>query len=226
MSSMFPKHINRRLCLVVGVFFSLIAGFAVAENATSPLAERFVEGVHFEAIKIPVGTRDAKKVEVVEMFSYACIHCFSFDPYVKAWLPKQAEDVDFHLVPAIFNADWERLAQAYYTAESLDIVEAVHERMFEGIHTKNEDLRQPTVLAALFSEKAGVAEEDFHTAFNSFSVRSRVQQAKARVRAYQITGVPTLIVNGKYRINGSMAGGNAAMLEVVDFLVAKERRAN
>lgn len=209
---------------ICGAVVLTLSFAAVQAEKASPLAERFVEGVHYETIEIPVDTRDSDKVEVVEMFSYACIHCFNFDPYVKAWRGKQAEHVDFHLVPAIFNADWERLAQAFYTAETLGVTDAVHERLFDGIHNKNEDLRQPELLAPIFNELADVSEADFMTAFNSFSVRSRVQQAKARVRAYRITGVPSMIVNGKYRIDGKMAGGNVAMLEVVDFLVEKERQ--
>ncbi|NKC00494.1 MAG: thioredoxin domain-containing protein [Pseudomonadales bacterium] len=201
------------LCLAVG---------ATAEE--SVLGERFVAGTHYEVLEIAVDTRDSDKVEVVEMFSYACIHCFNFDPYVKAWHARQPDNVDFHAVPAIFNDDWERLAQAFYTSESLGVTEKVHERMFEGIHNLNEDLRQAEILAPIFEELAEVNESDFNAAHKSFSVRSRVQQAKALVRAYKITGVPTMIVNGKYRIDGRMAGGNAKMIEVVDFLVAKERQ--
>ena len=204
------------LLILVGV-----APYAFAEEAL--LSERFVAGTHYEVIDIPVDTRDSDKVEVVEMFSYACIHCFNFDPYVKSWQTRQPEDVDFHLVPAIFNSDWERLAQAFYTAESLGVREAVHERLFEGIHTRQEDVRQAEILAPIFADTADVQESDFMAAHGSFSVRSRVQQAKALARAYKITGVPTMIVNGKYRIDGRMAGGNAKMLEVVDFLVEKER---
>ena len=202
----------------------LLLGNAAWAEAQNPLmAERFIAGEHYEVLEVPVGTRDADKVEVVEMFSYACIHCFNFEPYVKAWSAKQDDGVDFYVVPAIFNADWERLAQAYYTAEALGVVDKVHARMFDGIHNRNEDLRQPELLAPIYQELGGVSEADFGAAFSSFSVKSRVQQAKAKGRAYRITGVPTLIVNGKYRIDGRMAGGNAAMLEVVDFLVAKEQ---
>ena len=194
-----------------------------ANAQDSLLGERFVAGTHYEVIDIAVDTRDPEKVEVVEMFSYACIHCFNFDPYVKSWQARQSDDVDFHLVPAVFNSDWERLAQAFYTAESLGVRDDVHERMFAGIHTHNEDLRKAEILAPIFAEVADVAEADFSAAHSSFSVRSRVQQAKALARAYKITGVPTMVVNGKYRVDGRMAGGNAKMLEVVDFLVAKEK---
>ncbi|MDG2277343.1 MAG: thiol:disulfide interchange protein DsbA/DsbL [Pseudomonadales bacterium] len=207
--------------VLLAVTLCLSAG-TVAEE--SVLGERFVAGTHYEVLEIAVDTRDADKVEVVEMFSYACIHCFNFDPFVKSWHARQPDDVDFYAVPAIFNSDWELLAQAFYTSESLGVTDQVHDRMFEGIHTLNEDLRQAGVLAPIFEELAGVNELDFNAAYKSFSVRSRVQQAKALVRAYKITGVPTMIVNGKYRIDGRMAGGNAKMIEVVDFLVAKERQ--
>ena len=214
-----PRIFSHSLLVVC---LAWVSAFSHAEQS-SPLAERFVEGVHYEAIEIPVATRDADKIEVVEMFSYACVHCYNFDPYVKAWRTKQSDDVDFRLVPAIFNADWEKLAAAYYTADALGVVDQVHEDMFTGIHQRNEDLRQPTVIFPLFKRNAEVDEESFYAAWNSFSIRSRVQQAKALGRAYGITGVPTMVVNGKYRVDGRMAGGNVAMLEVVDFLVAKER---
>jgi thiol:disulfide interchange protein DsbA len=185
-------------------------------------AEEFVEGTHYEVLPIGVETRDPAKVEVVEVFSYACIHCFNFDPYVEAWKAQAGDNVLFYRVPAVFNNDWELLAQAFYTAETLGVSDAVHMPLFEGIHNKQQDLRQPAVLAPLFEEYASVQEEDFLTAHNSFSVRSRVQQAKAKTRAYRVTGVPSVIVNGKYRVDGKMAGGNVKMLQVVDFLVAKE----
>jgi len=186
-------------------------------------AADFVEGTHYERLPVTVNTPDDGRVEVVEVFSYACIHCFNFDPYIESWRSKQAEDVDFKRVPAIFSQDWELLAQAFYTAETLGVTEAIHMPMFEGIHNEGQDLRQVPLLHDLFAEYADVSEEDFDTAYNSFSVRSRVQQAKAKARAYRITGVPTLIVAGKYRVDGRMAGSNTAMLEVVDHLLNLER---
>ncbi len=194
------------------------------EQSSMPLmGARFVEGTHFEALPIRVDTRDPEKVEVVELFSYACIHCNNFEPYVKSWQQQQPDDVDFRPVPAVFDRDWELLAQAFYTAETLGVTEAVHQDIFDGIHERREDLRRQDAVAALFAERAGVSQDDFDAAYGSFSVRSRVQQAKALVRAYRATGVPAMVVNGKYIVDGRMAGGNAAMLEVVDFLVAQER---
>jgi thiol:disulfide interchange protein DsbA len=126
-------------------------------------------------------------------------------------------------MPAVFNKDWELLAQLFFTAEVLDIVDKVHTPVFNALHMESIDLSDPQRVAALFEKHAGIQNEQFNDVYNSFSVRSRVQQAIAKGKAYRITGVPSLIVNGKYRVDGQLAGSNTKMLEVVDFLIAKER---
>lgn len=204
---------------------SLIGGIWLMLFAATVAAEEFVEGEHYEKLPISVDTAADGSVEVVEVFSYACIHCFNFEPSVEAWRERQEESVSFNRLPAVFNADWELLAQAFYTAQTLGVGPAVHMPIFEGIHVNRQDLRRPELLSDLFESNAGVSTEDFETAYGSFSVRSRVEQAKAKVRAYRVTGVPSMIVNGKYRVDGRMAGSNTRMLEVVDFLVAREQAA-
>ena len=186
-------------------------------------AAEFEEGKHYARLTVPVETLDAAKVEVVEVFSYACIHCKTFDPALEEWRLAQPADVQFRRVPAIFNQTWALFAQAFYTAELLDITEKVHGPMFTAIHDEGVDLRDPTLLAELFNQVAGIPTAEFTQVFNSFGVRSRVQQAEAHGRAYGITGVPTLIVDGRFRVDGTMAGNNTSMLRIVDFLVAKQR---
>ncbi len=191
----------------------------------SAQAAEFQEGVHYQRLPVPVETEDATKVEVVELFSYACIHCKNFDPTLEAWRAEQADDVLFRRVPAIFNETWELLAQAFYAAEVLGIGEKVHHPIFRALHDRGVNLANPSLMAALFQEVGEVAPEEFTQVFNSFSVRSRVQQADAHGRAYRVTGVPTLIVDGVYRVDGKMAGNNTKMLEIVDFLIAERRAA-
>ncbi len=203
----------------------ILGAVALFISATSAWAVDFVEGEHYERLPISVETRDASKVEVVEVFSYACVHCFNFDPMIESWQERQSDAVEFYRLPAIFSGDWELLAQAFYTAETLGVSDEVHVPLFEGIHVKNQDLRKVPLLLDLFDAQADVSDEDFNTAYNSFSVRSRVQQAKAKGRAYRVTGVPSIIVNGKYRVDGRMAGSNTKMLEVVDYLVKLEQDA-
>lgn len=181
----------------------------------------FEEGVHYERLPIPVDTRDDARVEVVEVFSYACIHCKNFQSNIDRWRQDLPEHVDFYRMPATFNASWAALAQAYYTAEALGVTEQVHDPIFRAIHDRGVNLAEPALMAELFETAAGITPDQFNQVYNSFSVRSRVQQADARGRAYRLSGTPTLIVDGRYRVDGRMAGGNDAMLAVVNYLVAQ-----
>ena len=208
------------------LLISLMALIASMTVSAPIAAENYVEGVHYEAIDIPVKTglegEQPLKVEVVEVFSYMCIHCYSFDPLLKLWEQNKAEQAVFNRLPAVFSADWELMARAFYTAEILDVSEQMHEPLFEAIHKQPKNLRDEDIMAALFLEHAEIPAAEFIESFNSFFVRSRVMQARAKGRAYGITGVPVMIVNGKYRVGGRMAGSNEAMLDVVDFLVRRE----
>ena len=205
---------------------SIVAAFVLGVVATVAHAEQIEVGVNYDLLPIPVETADPSKIEVVEVFSYGCPHCFEFEPSMAAWRAKQPSDVQFRRIPATFRKDWMLLAQAYYAAEVLGVVDKVHEPIFEAIHLKGLNPGDPAVLAAVFKESAGVDGEEFLKVLNSFGVRSKVQQADAQGRMYRLQGVPTLIVNGKYTVyNINVTGGNVDRLTVVDYLVAKERAA-
>jgi thiol:disulfide interchange protein DsbA len=193
---------------------------------TRAYADEFEVGIHYDLLPIAVDTANPNKIEVVEVFSYGCPHCFNFDAPLEAWRAKQLPDVAFRRVPAVFREEWKILAQAYYTADLLGVVDKVHRPIFEAIHVQGLNPGDPAVLAKVFQDSAGVDGEQFLKVLNSFGVRSKVQQADALGRMYRLPGVPTLIVEGKYQVNGGkLTGTNIDMLAVVDYLVAKERAA-
>ncbi len=204
-----------------GIVAWLLSVALLAWSAFSLAEAPYQEGKQYERLPIPVDTRDPHKVEVIEVFSYACIHCKNFHDTLVPWVKKQPAYVDFYRMPATFNPSWEALAQLYYTAEALGVTDKVHWPIFQAIHDRGVNLTDPDLAAKLFQQVAGVPPDKFHDVYKSFSVRSRVQQATARSLAYRVTGTPTMIVDGIYRVDGQMAGSNEAMLDVVDYLVAK-----
>jgi thiol:disulfide interchange protein DsbA len=206
-----------RIGIIVVLLTTLLAQAVPAWSE----AAVYQEGEHFDRLPIPVDTRDPSKVEVVEVFSYGCIHCKNFQGAVDAWREGIPEHVDFYRLPATFNPTWEALAQLFYTAEALGVTERVHGPAFQAIHDRGVNLTDVDLMAELFEREAGVTPEQFRQVFNSFSVRSRVQQAHARGVTYRLSGTPTIIVDGMYRVDGRMAGGNAEMLDVVNYLVAQ-----
>ncbi len=187
--------------------------------------EKYVAGTHYTVIGTPVRTNDAEKIEVLEVFWYGCGHCFRFQPLIENWHANIPADVDFLQLPAVWNDLMKVHAQAYYAAESLGVLDKVHTPIFNALNMQGNRLQNERQLVALVTEH-GVAEADFSQAFNSFSVRTKVNQLDRRMRDYQIQSTPNMVVNGKYLITTNEAvRTQQEMLEIVDFLVAKERAA-
>jgi len=186
--------------------------------------ERFVAGTHYTELAAPANTYDSSKIEVLEVFWYGCSHCFRFEPLIANWEATMPADVDFGRFPAMWNGLMEVHAQVYYTAEAMDALDIVHEHVFNAINIEGNRLQNEGQIGALFA-KYGINEDEFAKSFNSFSVRTKVNQAKQRMQAYEIRSTPNMIVNGKYLVTtGQSVLTQADMLEVVDFLVEKERQ--
>jgi protein dithiol oxidoreductase (disulfide-forming) len=208
-----------RLAGFVMLWFLAVAS-AQAENAIP--GAQFVNGKHYQLIEPPQPTTTGAAIEVLEAFSYACPHCNDFEPVVNDWLTKQPADVLFRRLPVVFKDSWAALAKAYYAAELLNITSKINGPLFNALHVEKRKLEDEAALTDFFAEQ-GVKKDDFSKAFNSFSVDSKVRQAVQSAGKYHITGVPTLVVNGKYQTSASLAGDYATMLKVVDFLIANER---
>lgn len=187
--------------------------------------ERYVAGTHYTEIANPVNTNDSSKIEVIEAFWYGCSHCFRFEPLITNWEQNRPSDVDFVRFPAMWNSLMKIHAQVYYAAEALDALDVLHEHVFNAINVERNMLQNEGQIADLFVEH-GISQDDFDRTFNSFSVRTKVNQAENRMQDYGIRSTPNMIVNGKYLVATSEnVRTQQEMLEVVDFLVEKERQA-
>jgi len=186
-----------------------------------PAADAFKEGEHYERITPEVATQADGKIEVVEVFWYGCHHCYSFEPDIKKWLKSKPDNVEFRRVPGVFARNWIPHARAYYTAEILGVLDAIHTPLFEAIHDEGRAINDEDTLARFFAEH-GVAEADFREAYNSFSVDTKTRQALVASKEYGISGVPSVIVNGRYRTSARLAGTYDNLLKIVDALVDKE----
>lgn len=200
-----------------------LAVVALAVTVAVP-AQEFRERKDYFRLPVPVETRDSEKIEVVEVFSYGCIHCYQLEPILNAWVLAQGDDVDFHRVP-MATRNLRTLAQAFYTAKELDVLPKVHMPMFENIHDYGIDMSRPQLIRRMFETQAGVDEEEFTRTFDSFAIATRVRQADAQTRLYRVQGTPTIIVDGRYLVDTVSAGSAEGMLLVVNHLLAKERTA-
>jgi thiol:disulfide interchange protein DsbA len=162
------------------------------------------------------------KIHVEELFWYGCGHCFSLEEHVNSWSAKLPNDVEFTRIPAMFGKSWVIHAQMYYVGEVLGITEKSHVDIFNAIHINGKRLQRKSEQQEFFAAY-GVSEDDFNKAYSSFTVKSRLQQGDKRIRAYRVSGVPAIVVNGKYLVDAASAGGQKNMFKVVDYLIEQER---
>ena len=188
--------------------------------------DKYQEGVHyFKVDQVPADTGTGI-VEVTEIFSYACSHCNTFEPYMQSWSEKQADNVKLTRIPVVFGRkSWEMMALGYIAAEMLGIVEESHMAMMDAIWKRGKQFRSLDQLADFYIG-FGVERSSFLANYQSFAADSQLRKGQRDVQLFGITGTPSLVVNRKYRVtsNRNVSDFNA-MLDVVDFLVAKETSA-
>lgn len=161
------------------------------------------------------------QVEVIEFFSYGCIHCMRFAPILEAWQKKAPDNVVLRLEHVGFNKAFEPLQKIFYALEAIGEVDKVHEQIFHALQEKKVRLDKPDVLFPWMAEH-GVDRAKFEAAYKSFGVATRVRHAIELQQAWGVEGTPALGIAGQYYTDGSMAGGFARMLAITDQLVAEQ----
>ncbi len=201
---------------------------AQADDAASARTWQFKEGVNYTRM-IPtqrtVGGAD--KIEVAEVFMYSCPHCFDLEAFVNRWEESKDPGVRLVRIPAIFNQLAQLHAQLYYTevflAQSgkLNDQVAFRNMVFEEFHRKGNRLTSQTAIQRLFA-RAGISEDDFNRTWNSFEVDQALRVAADLARRYNVTSVPMIVVNGKYRTDAAQAGSYPKLIELIDELTVRE----
>ena len=165
----------------------------------------------------------AGQVEVVEFFSYGCVHCMHFEPIFAAWKKAAPKDVSVRLEHVGFNSSFEPLQRIYYALESMGEVDKLHAKVFDALQTQRKRLDKPDVLFPWIAEQ-GVDRAKFEAAYKSFGVATKVRRAVQLQEAYRVEGTPALGIAGKYYTDGSMAGGFERMIQLANNLIAQERK--
>ncbi len=203
----------------------LLQGFALLllPFLALPLqAQEFVEGTHYTKLAQAVRTQDPSKVEVVEVFGYWCPHCSDFEHYLGPWKQKQSDSVDFKHLPVVFSPKQTEFAKAYYLSVALGVEHETHPALFSLIHQQRSWINNKEQLGAFFAD-FGVNDASFNNAYGSFSLNTQLSLGKKKAAEYRITGVPSMVVNGKYVVAAGPAVSQKEMLEVVDYLIAQEQ---
>ena len=200
--------------------FSRIA----ASTAFAALAAVAQTTPPWQKLEPPQPTPGNGKIEVIEFFWYGCPHCYRLEPSLKAWLKNKPADVDFKLVHAIPSASWLQHAKIYYTLETMNLVDSLHDKVFDAIHKDNKNLNDTKVLDQFLAQN-GVDPTKYHEVEKSFTVDSKLKRANQLTVNYKVDGVPRIIVDGKLFTGPEFAGGEDKMMAAVEQMIALERTA-
>lgn len=213
-----------RSVITIATFLVFLLSCSSEEQTSLPVGngEKFSPGVHYEILDNPTSVRDPSKIEVTEVFWFGCNHCYALEPYIAKWKKDAANDVAFIKSPATWNEMLKTHASIYYTAKALGIEQQFVPAAFNTIQNEGRMLTGNTELEYFF-RGFDVEKDKYKAVSSSFGVRNAVEQADKKMKQWQVTGVPSLIVNGKYRVSASRAVRTDELFDVVDFLVAKER---
>lgn len=212
----------RRIQIGIAAFLGAIVVALILYGTlyTTGITEgEFTEGEHYTLLKNPVRGEPGEPIEVIEFFSYGCIHCFNFDPIIEDWQEDLPASVHFRRQPVAFSPAWALLGQTWFTLNDLGILEKNHMRIFRAIHEKNRQFLSVEEMAD-FIDGQGATRDEFIKAFNGATVRRFSSQMERMQVKYEVQGVPHIVVAGKYVIKADVPRKIA--LDVVDHLIAVE----
>lgn len=195
---------------------SLVTAIALTNGA---FAADFVEGKDYKKVANPENIA-GDVIVVREFFWYGCPHCYALEPHMQAWAKTRDKDVAFFRTPAAMNPVWEVPARGFYAAQQMGLENKTHQALFDAIHKdgqKNIIANQENLANWYASQGADKAK--FNSFYNSFPVSTKIERAKQGAMRYQLTGVPAVVVHGKYVVSGE----DAKVTQVVDFLIDKVR---
>lgn len=169
----------------------------------------------------PLNTKSPDKVEVLEYFWFGCPHCYAFEPSINQWAKNKPAHVEFIREAPPLNPGWIVHSQAFYAAEIMGVTDIFFDAFFDAIHKDKRRMRKSKEVAA-FAGELGIDSEEFLETMKSFGVDTRIKEALRMAHASGITGVPAIVINGKYQTGNSLAGGHEGIIEVINELVAVE----
>jgi len=200
-----------------------LVGFPLAVAPLAALAQGGPqEGRDYKRVATPVPVADGK-LEVVEFFGYWCPHCNAFEPALDAWVKKLPQQITFRRIPVAFSPGQEPLQRLYYAIEAQGQLEALHRKVFAALHVERKRLNTETEIGS-WLQTVGADSAKLLDTMKSFAVATKVRQSKQLADGYQIEGVPTLGIQGRYMTSPSIAGSPERALAVADQLIAQVRK--
>jgi thiol:disulfide interchange protein DsbA len=164
----------------------------------------------------PVASGD--KIEVIEFFYYGCPVCYELEPALARWYFNLPGTVALRRVPAVSSDNWDHFAKLFYSLEAVGQLGRLHWPVYDQFHFDGIKLNEEAGMLNWVS-KNGIDKEKFSSAYRSPAVQEKLVAARQMIRTYDIKGVPSIVVDGKFVTSASMTGGTRELMRVLAQLV-------
>lgn len=186
-------------------------------QAQVPAPAQFTEGVDYNRLAKTMPVSTGEQIEVIEFFSYACIHCAEIEPHLIRWKASKPDNVKLVYQPAAFSPEYEVAARAFFAAEVMGTLEQTHKATFDARFIERKPMSTIEAYADLYASK-GVDRAKFLATAKSFAVNNKLARSKKLAVEFDVSVTPTLIVDGKYKLN---VKGFGNVPELINFVAAK-----
>ena len=206
---------NRRDFVIAMAVTPLIAQFSHAATGV-------VQGKDYLELQTPMPVAVPGKIEVIEFFGYWCPHCNELEPKLEPWVKALPAHVSFRRIPVAWQDAQVPYQKLFYALEAMGVSNDIHPKVFKAVHEQRLGLDNDAAIAT-FATAIGVDRAKLADAMKGFSMSSKLGKANQNAKSYQIEGVPTLVVNGRYATSPELAKGDIQALRVADALIQRAK---
>ena len=213
-----------RIVLIAFLALFFLPTAAWAEDATA--VKDFQVGREYFELPAPrvLAEQDDGRIEVIAFFWYNCGTCYFIDPEMTAWSKKLPPDVRFIRMPFAYNPTLEVHARIFFALRALDLDHEADLTVFKLFQEDRQPVHEPEQLPRL-AKVLKINEQDLVKAYNSQGVSAQMAKMKQLLTAYDLQGVPSLVINGNYLFDIGTTPGPEIYFKLSDLLIPRYRLA-
>lgn len=208
------------LRVVLGLW---VAALLLSSQAAFAQAQQIQAGREYVRLNPPRPVATGSRIEIIEFFYYGCPICYEFQPHFSRWMFQAPDDIVLRRVPALSSENWEPFARLFYSLELIGELNRLHWPVYDNFHFDGVMLNDEKVMLE-WVVRNGLDRGKFTAAYNSDEVKDRLTRSRELMKTYDVRGVPSIVVDGKFQTSARLAGGTRQLAQVLDQLVKLARK--
>ena len=213
------------------VIFIFLAGVVIVMTSFLTLANvpdtkpstslPYHQGKEYSLLTKSIDEGKSGNINIRIFFWYGCPHCYQLEKLIDKWQKTLPEKVVLIRVPVIFGQPWQAHARLYYTLTEMQLADKTRDVLFVGAQKESVDLTTPESAFEYLNKQYEIDQIKFMKLYQSFQTNFRIKTAAEQTRNAQLRGVPSLVIDGRYRVNIEKLSDLNEALSVTDFLIKK-----